>query len=700
MSNAAPTAIFLGANDLSTRERYPEKMTIPRYVPKFFIRTQKYGGYPVVINSKNAVELLGDATFDLDSGYAGHQTILLKRLLGLGATCVVQPIISNAGPKANIVIYAEVLENDIPNYTRDSNGHIITTSNGSPVVDPVNPTVEGAEIRFVTEYVSSGPNVKLNSYTPKTGQLTGSVGGTPTTSTMYPIIAVEAKYEREYYNNIGFSIESPLLDESDSDVTSELKALTYKLSMYTRARPGAAPVRTQTLFGDPDVEVTLKPNTKNPKTKSLMSMDKVFGSAWYNETDPTLPLRYSPVSDMYMYHDNIETILKGMMDREKSSITSNTISNYDVTSTDPDVLDTEKYLLNMFTCKSSKNIPYVKTILSSTVGTLPPNSAVVNMNGNTPIFLAGGSDGDTSDAAYEAVVAKYLDEYADTNSRAYNRALNPESVIYDTGFSIDIKYKLFNAIGNRKDIAVAVGDTVYSDGNEVKSLSEIRAIAVALKSMVSLFPESTHFGTGPVRCIIVGGSGTLPETGDQRISNVYELAVKTTKMMAGNKWKSSNFFDHGPNAVFTELANVTPAYIPEGVKPALWKAGLCWPTAKDTRTHIFAALQTVCDNDTSVLNNWINALVLTAIDKIGFDVWTHMTGATRYNRAQFKEVAEEYAKYITGDYFGGYCDVTHEIVFTKEDIANGFSYRMVSSVYLNVSKTRMTHQTNVYRVEE
>ena len=60
-------------------------------------------------------------------------------------------------------------------------------------------------------------------------------------------------------------------------------------------------------------------------------------------------------------------------------------------------LDGDEYLINLFTCTSTKGVPYYTVSFDDTVpAVMPANTSIVKFTSNTPVFLDGGSDGDMS----------------------------------------------------------------------------------------------------------------------------------------------------------------------------------------------------------------------------------------------------------------------------------------------------------------
>jgi len=709
IKNAAPTFISLGTDDQSTVALLPSRDPLPQHLPKFFIRSPKGTTTPVVVSTPKLKALLGDETFNQNGVYYNHQTRFLEAVASTGNSVMVQRVVSqDAGARSNIVIYIDVLPTQVPNYVRNSLGElVIDPATNNYKVDPVTPTIAGHELKFITEYATV--DTGLSTYASKAGTMTDATTGT--VSTMYPFMALAARYQGSAYNDIGIAIESLLGADVSSAIIDSLKAMPYKLALYTRVNAGATPTVMRSLFGEPSVETVLTANSINPATNSRFDIDAVFGSQWYNETDSLKTLRYNDFEGMYIYRANLELIHNLIMTLEQpyisdtsatwdDGLTATTRSWTDFTTADPVAILNEGYLLNLFTCKTSKNIPYFTVGINTSVATLVGNQKEVNITANTPIFLQGGSDGTLDNASYETVVSAIMDEYLNPDSQVQDNAINVETVIYDSGFTLNTKFKLANFIGLRKDTNVILSTHDAALGEVDLPLSDARAVAVAIKSALALMPESQYFGTGVMRAVIVGGTGLLRSGATlNRIPLTYEIAFKSAKFMgAGNyKWKTVEAFDHGANAVLSELVDITPAFIPAGIKPTLWNDGMVWAQPKDRVNYFFPAVQTAYSNDTSILNAWPNAFACSVLDRIGSDAWREFTGTTFLTDSEFIDAVEAYVNTRIAGIFGGLLTVIPQVVIDSGDAARGYSFHLNNKLYGNNMRTVMVYNTTAYR---
>jgi len=708
--NASPDYISLGTNDKSSVPLLPSRDPIPQHVPLVYIYAEKGTSDKILVSGSKATAFYGSGTFDKEQPYYKHTTKLLEQMYGAGNVCMVKRMIpADAGARSNTTLYVDVLQTTVPNYVRNSLGaKVIDPATNAYKVDATTPTIPGVEIKFITEHDTVATGQALGTKVSKTGTMVDASGNP---STMYPIVELLAKYQGKYYNNIGIAIESLIGSNADVTTMVDNKAYEYALSLYTRNSATGTPILLRTLAGESKATCTLKNGSKNPLTNVKNDINYIFSNSWYNETNQLMPLRYNDYEGMHVYSSSLDTVLGMVMANEKTHIstvpatwddglTAPTSGWFDFTTDDQTALDAETYLINMFNGKSSKGVDYFTMVMNTSTPTLLGNQKEVTVSKDTPLFLDGGSDGTMSNADFEANVVIELAKYIDAESEVMDTAINVESVIYDSGYTLNTKKELFNFISLRKNTVLAVG-TFDDSIKDVVPLSDERAIAVALKTRAKLAPESDYFGTPVARAIIVGGSEILnTDTPDVRSSQVFEIAVKTARLAgAGNfKWKMSELFDHGAKANLEIGYAPQPSFIPAGIKPTLWSDGMIWSQPKDRNTYFFPAIQTVYDDDTSVLNSWLTVLAVSTLNTIAGDAWREFTGSATLSDSAFKEAVLAYVNTRIEGIFGTVMTVIPEVIITAADAARGYSWQLAFKLYAPNMKTKMVTYTEVYRI--
>jgi len=694
--NASPEYIWLGASDKAGRTLPYERDAIPQHVPLMYIFAKKGNPDKKFLTGAKAAAMYDPETFNPDGKYYTHTTELATAMFGAANSCSMKRVVPNDAAHSSLVLYVDVLPTQVPNYQRTGAGDKIANGSGTGfLTDVTTPTIAGVKVKFITEVVDMTTSIGL--LPTKTGTML--VGGVH--STMYPIFEHRSSFAGDHYNNIGYSIQSMTADQLDDAVVTATKALTYDLSLVERAGAGAAPTILASLFGSPAVQFTLKAGTKHPLTTVKLDYKSVFEYNWFNETDPLMPVRYNDYQSIYNYSANTDTVLALIMANEKTHINVNNLAWFDFTTTDATALDSETYLIDIFSGHSSSGKDYFTVEMDGTAPTLAAGQKEVHVSKATPLFLSGGSDGTMSNSVFEALVLVELAKYLDPNSQVIDNATNVETHVYDSGFSLPVKKAMFNLIALRKDTVAVVGTHIHNPGGGVAPLADERAMAVLLKTSAKLFPESDFFGTPVARAVICAGAYKLYSslTGDY-YSSVFELAIKSARMMsAGNyHWKSAFNFDHGSNAILKYGFDYQPKFIPAGIKPTLWNDGLVWAQPRDLETYFIPAVQTVYDDDTSPLNNWITVCALASLNRIASDSWREFTGTSTMSDAEFKDAVLNYLVDRLNGIFDGLVVVIPEVIIDKDDALRGYSWHVMFQLYAGNMKTKMISYTEVYRL--
>jgi len=708
--NASPANIALGANDKGSRALPITRDPLPQHVPLIFTFAQKGTTQKTFTSGAAAMLNYGAETFNQDSKFYTHTTQLMSDMFAAGNACSVQRVVpTDAGPASSLVLYVDILPTTVPNYVRDSKGNkVIDTTTNAFMVDTTTPTINGHRIKFITEQVPT--NSAPGTLTPKPGTMT--IGGV--TSTMHPILEHHAAFQGEYYNNIGYAIESILDGSIDTAAMIANKAMLYNLYLVTRPTAGSSSVILRTLAGEPSRQFTLKPGTKHPVTQLKLDLNTVQDTNWFNETDPLLPTRYNDYSSLHVYTSELDTVLTAIATLEApyittasqtwhDGLTANTQGWFDFSATTTNGIIAEKDLLNLFAAKSSKNVDYFTLIIEGTAPTLTAGQKEVHISKTTPVFLEGGSDGTTDLAMLDTVVTAEMVKYLDPNSHVIDNAINVETHLYDSGFGFNTKLELFNFISVRKDTVVAVGTHTFAPGSTVAALTDTRATASLLKTRAGLFPESGFFGTPVSRAVVMGGGYKLYGVADNEYYPfTFELAIKSARMMsAGNyKWKANMNFDHGPEAVLSYGRAYEPSFIPAGIKPSLWADGMVWAQPKDLHTYFVPAVQTVYSNDTSPLNNWYTICALATLNRIASDTWREFTGTSTMSDIEFKDVVLNYLNNRIQGIFDGLMVAIPEVIISPEDAIRGYSWQVMFKLYSGNMKTKMVSYTEVYRLND
>lgn len=535
---------------------------------------------------------------------------------------------------------------------------------------------------------------------------------TTVNSTMYPLYAIVAKNQGKYYDNLGCAIGVLTGDDLDTKIVSSTKSMVYKLAFFTRDSASSSPTTFRSLYGEPFVQFSPKEKAVNPNTDAKMDFETVVEKNWWNETNDLLSLRYEDYETIHFFNNYFEEVCKLFLASEKAYVSdedkqwgdgkfASSSSWYDFTTSDQDALDEEYLIMNPISCKTSQNINYFTVVKDNdTNPVLQDNQKEVLMSLDSPVFLQGGSDGTISNAEFEKLVVADMKNYADADSEYQDLAINVESTFYDTGFTLATKKELVNFITVRKDTDIVLSTHDDELGDKTLPLSDARAVAEALKARYKLAPESEYFGTTVARGIVVMGSGKLRDGSTKnRIPLTYEIGIKAANMMGSStgNWNSKNIFDNYPGNALEYLIDPQPNFIPAGVKPTLWNEGVVWVQPYDRSSYHIPALQTIYEDDTSVLNNFFVMKSLGQLTKLSDRVWRKFTGTANLSNAEFIEAVTEYCNKLLKGKFDGVVTVIPNVVIDDDDETRGYSWHIVWKLYGDNMKTVLVASTEVYR---
>jgi len=345
----------------------------------------------------------------------------------------------------------------------------------------------------------------------------------------------------------------------------------------------------------------------------------------------------------------------------------------------------------------------------------------VRLTKNTNIWLSGAKDGIMSTWLMNGLVAADMDNYNNGLHEYNDLVLHPESIIYDSGFSLETKKVLAKFISRRKDTFVvlstfeqpyrnpfldlqsAISDSASGSAPESgapQTLDEQYSVGVALKTMLELYPESATFGTPVMRGMVIGGSGEIINSlYTPRVPVTYEVVYKAARYMGAKNgaWKNGFLFDRAPQSVVTQLKNIDVTWVPASTRNTLWSVGVNFVLNYKIRTQFFPALQTVYENDTSVLNSFFTAVAISYLNKVQHAAWREFSGSISLTNAQLEEAVNTFIANQVKDKFDGKFVVIPDTVVTELDEIRGYSWTSNIKIYANNMKTVMTAQVEAYR---
>ena len=699
--SAAPMAIMLGTEDLSTRQVTAVAEEIPQHLPKVYIFAKKGPTTPQLVVGDSRSTMYGEDSFDLRSAYATHTTVLSNIINSKGNAQMIERLMpSDAKPPASIRLSLDVLETLVPEYERNLDGSYCIGWDGNKV--PADAFVAGFKVKWVVEKVGilsgdgdggDGVDQEAESDFGKAPIKTGNQinASTNTQSRRIPIMDLEAPYFGADGNNHGIRLWAPTSKDNttiDPTILEDVQSMVYPLRMSCvyRATPTSTPKFTPTQYAEKYVDVCFKPGIINKRVDKQVYVEDVFIQAYQDLENESYPPMFGPFGKIHLYQDNIHSLVSQFYDAEKPYMDS--FSDF------KDVVG-EEYRFNFISGMTSGAVPYHTFIINNS------DTDSVRMTENTTIYAQGGSDGTMNLDELNERVREAVGEYANPLSHLQDTARYPESIVWDSGFSLQTKYSLLSMIAIRKDTAVIL--STFDAGGPSLTASEDSSLAVALRTRAQMYPESDYFGTPVMRTVIVGRDGKMQNsqyTG--RLPLTLEIATKTADYMgAGNgKWKSGKNFDHGDAARVELFHDISATFTPASVRNKDWDAGLNWVQSYGRRSNFFPALKTVYDNDTSVLNSFFTMMACVELQKVGERAWRQFSGVSSLTNAQLKERVEDFVNENVIGRFDERFVIIPEVYFTDADLQRGYSWSLRIKLYAPNMKTVMTLSVQANRLDD
>lgn len=691
IQNAAPMVIDMGTRDLSTRQTPASPLTIPQHLPKIygFFEKGQVGPNYIDFDSASLTQVFGDDSFDVNKKYFTHQTPFLQAAAAAGNNCVVHRLIApDAKDVANLAVYLDVLPTQVPLYKKNIDGSLDVDQAGKPQPqldsngDTV--TVTGHKVTYVIDKtVTPVGQYQRGLLEVRDGvQVDGDVQ-----SKQYPFFEFAAADAGEGGNKLAIKLFATMQSDIvpfQSNILNDGKMYPYNFQMVKVVDQVTGKTNTVlNSFGAETAKFIAKDNGVDPASGAVIDLEKVVADQYID-----LPVNLATgLGTVYVYQGNLDAVLGMLYDAEKNIADEhrdNVINNS----------EDNRYALNVMSFTSSNGSPYQSIKVVDT-----PNS--VRLTKNTNLFLSGSSDGTISLALLDTLVAADMDNYNNSLHEYNDLVMHPESIIYDSGFALPTKKAIAKFIARRKDTFVAL--STYAHNAPSTTLADQYSVGVALKTMLELYPESATFGTPVMRGIIIGGSGYLNNSlYIKRVPLTYELMYKAARYMGAKNgaWKNGFCFDKAPLSLVTQIKNIDVTWVPTSTRNTLWGVGLNFVLNYQVRTQFFPALQTVYENDTSVLNSFFTAVAIAYLNKVSHAAWREFSGSISLTNAQLEEQVNLFVANQVKDKFDNKFVIVPNATVTELDNLRGYSWTLPVKIYANNMKTVMTTYVEAYRMSD
>lgn len=654
---ATPRMEYQGLEDNSTVQQDLPAEVRPTHFPLSFIYAAWGPEGMMPCAGTQRTSLYHADSFVENSKYATHSTVLSNRVNATGNTQMHWRMIpKDAGPKSSLRLWLDLLPTMKKTWVRNSDGSYKFNDDGV--------RIETGEVipGFIGKWVVSKVEDDFSVATEKDGIQTDSQGNT---SVMYPWMDFEVPHYGKHGDNFGLSMWAKTAngeDPLDKRLLTEAKLYPFQVAFMSRKDEMSTGKAVTNLFGANSVEMSFKPGAydRNYNERKYVGEDLI---GKYQNLDDRMDPKYGPFGKVFVYDEVIATVLESLYNAEAAYVTA----DHDF---DGSAVDENKYLFNVISGTTSSGRPYDAFELDYS------GKGVVRMSQNATFFAQGGSDGTMNETAFADLVEEAMDEFENPNSAyAMDDIRYPVSFLYDSGYPLKTKYALCKFIGLRKDTAVVL--STYDTQGARLTASQESSLAVALRTRLQLYPESTYFGTPVCRGMVVGRNGKLIGSDYRgRLPLTIEIATKAARYMgAGNGvWKGQYSFDRGQMSRVTDFTDVNVTFTPADVRNADWSNGLVWVESFSQRDLHFPAMKTVYSDDTSILNSFFNMAGCVEMVKVARLAFVEYVGSDKLTNSEFKKSQEEFIAANVKGRFDNRFIITPTVFYTVADTKSGFRW--------------------------
>ncbi len=672
--NAAPYTNFQGIDDASKAQQSVIPLQTATHLPLSYLYTPWGPTEPTLTTSSSLAATFGDL-FNQRLPHYTTQSLFASTILSQGNQVMINRILPvDVGPKARLLLSLDIVADVVQQYVRNADGTFQLDVNGNKVaVTGAGATLPGYIAKWVINQWATTPTVEaFGTVATRAGSI---VSSTSVQSTLYPIAEFQGTFFGSTGNNLGLRLIVPTVNDTqpaNAAQAARIQSVLCRLQMVSRLTTVSSPVITQTQSGSQWIDFAFKAGAYDPNTDQDFDFTNAIAAGYSQHNVAGNPPVYGPFETSKIYTANLETILNMIATTEapKGLLPEATDAAL--------VAAGNLYLVNPFTGMDINGVPYYTLQLNG------PALGGSIFTPNSTYYAAGASDGTMTPATYDADVAAATLAFAPlTDMSKY-----PFSIIYDSGYSLTTKKALMPLLGMRPDLFIPFSTQSVLDPQNTADADA--SMAIALSAALGNYPESTLYGTGVCRAMIVGSSGYL-------INSIYKGLVPATLQLAkrfaaymgaGNGiWDSTVPPDENPYNIVDMFYGLNATDKTALARSNDWANGLVWIENFDMNTQYFPALASVYGNDTSILKGAMNVLIACDLIKIAHKVRKQLSGNSRLTDAQFAAKSNALILAEVKGRYAGRVAVVPNTYYSTQDVANGYSWSCAITMYGNNMRT-------------
>lgn len=654
IASSLPRTIIRGFKDESGMPEVFEEESLPIHLPLIPLFTSWGPADDAILTGGQGFNaIFGAESLDYSKPFATHQTAIANAVMPAGNLAFIRRLLSPDAKIARVRIGLDLVETSLTQYERNADGSYKRNSSGALI--PLTEKVTGHRGRWAARLVNDiDGETTFGKAAAMEGELVSDQGAL---STFYPILDAEVRFFGSRGNNIGFRIAAPTMLSStpaNADLVQEAGAFIYRFFAVQRVDAKSTATIKLNRQGEQFVEFSLKEGVVDKNTEMAYFADEVLLDA-YESTNPEEFDGYGPFGKLHFYHDHVQDVLDAIYAHE---------ADYGLLTSE----ETPEHTINIFSALSVEGTPYYTFQLDG-----PVDNGLM-FSENTNHWALEGSDGTLGNAAFDQLVKEELAAFAEGPVTYMDSAVYPFSCFYDSGFSMDTK-KQMAVLFQRPDVWIV---SATQDATQpLNTPSEESSIAAALRAYFRSVPESEYHGTGTCRAVVMGNAGELIGS---KYKGILPFTVAFAKkcaeyMGAANGYMSPNdAFDSAPGNIVRDFKNHNATFKPAQARNQDWQNGLVFAQNFDRNSIFWPGLQTIYDDNTSILNSFFNMAICCNLTRIGERAWRMFTGNSKLTNEQFVRRVDEYIVAQTNGRYDDRGTITPKSYYTAGDEARGYSW--------------------------
>lgn len=609
----------------------------------------------------SAISLLyGGEILNPKSAFFTHQSLFMRSQFTGGGKALFLGLRAPGATQAGFRLALDIVADDIQQFERNLDGSLKLDADGNrkPIAGSTAPG-----FRAQWRKVAIGPKSvedATSSYGAAASSEGGLVGKEGGLSTQYPILDGLARFVGGKGNNLGFRLMAPdvtSVDAADEELSETIGARLYRLQVVSRSGAKSTAQVVRSLQGDGFVDFSFKKGTIDLDTEIEYYVDKKIVPS-YESRDESAFTGFGPFEKLHVYDANIAAVLKLLSEAEAAH-------------TGEEFQDVN--LFNFLTGTDINGNPYNTFVVEG------PQQGGLLFGEMSNHFMLGGSDGAVTPENFNLAFADMLDSIQAGASVVpfQNIARMPYDSVWDSGFPTDTKKKFANFLSIRPDVYVHVCTQDVS--KPVNTPAQDSSIAVTLRSHFRSISESSEFGTSATRIAMFSNAGYLiNDNYDGVVPFLEQILIWGARYMGAENGEMNNVytFGRGEQNIVTRYRDHNAITRDDTARNTDWGNGLNYAEYFDMSRLFYAGLQSIYENQTSVLHSYINVQIACNLTRIGHIVWRECSGDSQLTDDQFLDLVQDKVTLKTTGKYDNRVEVTPNAYYTALDEALGFPWHL------------------------